>query len=113
MSSAARSRSNIDSKTKTAAFAVYGLQGCRFVFVLEQIVLLTPHGLGACTTVLKPLSRSYNWAAPVGRLDRPVGATAFDPSRPVDSTRHIRPLLTVERTFAWRMLSGSRAQETW
>jgi len=53
MSSGTRSRSKIDSKTETAAFAVCGLQLCRFVFVLESILTYITHGIRVYPTVLK------------------------------------------------------------
>ena len=46
-------KTKFDSKTEPATLAVCGLWPCRFVFVLESISALTPHGLGVCTTVLK------------------------------------------------------------
>ena len=41
------------AKTETATLAECGLEPCRFVFVLESVSPLTPHGLGAYITVLK------------------------------------------------------------
>ena len=53
MSSGARSRSKIDSKTETATLAVCGFQPCRFVFVLESILPCSRHGVRVYPTVLK------------------------------------------------------------